>query len=208
MKNNFSICIGRELGSGGREVAKEIARKMDIPFYDKEIINQAAIDSGISLDIFEKVDENPSHFWIGGLLGMGLPQFSDGMTNTGCFLCNDNLFKIQSEVMIKIASETSAVFVGRCADYVLREMPYVFSVFISAYLKDRVKRLSEYSHISEKQALSLIKECDKRRAEYYNYYTYKKWGAASSYDMCFNSSLMGIDELSDKIIKICESKWL
>ena len=129
--HNFAVCIGRQLGSGGRNVALAISRKMGIAFYDKEIINQAAKDSGLDPEYFEKVDEKPTIPILGGLAGVHIPFFSGGYLDTESYLGNNNLFKIQSRTVEMLADKGPGVFVGRCADYILRDRPRVLSVFIT-----------------------------------------------------------------------------
>ena len=196
--HNFAVSVGRQLGSGGRNVALAISRKMGISFYDKEIITQAAKDSGLAPEYFEKVDEKPSFPIVGGLTGMNLPFYSTGVLNTDYYLGNNNLFQIQGP----------GVFVGRCADYILRDHPRLLTVFITATMEDRIERLSKLLSITADEAAARIKECDRRRAEYYNYYTFKKWGDAASYQLCLSTSLFGEEETADLIVSIVRDKIL
>ena len=199
--HNFAVSVGRQLGSGGRNVALAISRKMGISFYDKEIITQAAKDSGLAPEYFEKVDEKPSFPIVGGLTGMNLPFYSTGVLNT-------NLFQIQSRTVEMLAENGPGVFVGRCADYILRDHPRLLTVFITATMEDRIKRLSKLLSITSDEAAARIKECDRRRAEYYNYYTFKKWGDAASYQLCLSTSLFGEEETADLIVSIVRDKLL
>ena len=169
--HNFAVCVGRQLGSGGRNVALAISRKMGIAFYDKEIINQAAKDSGLDPEYFEKVDEKPTVPILGGFAGVHIPFFSGGYLDTESYLGNNNLFKIQSRTVEMLADKGPGVFVGRCADYILRDRPRVLSVFITATMEDRIERLSKLLSITPEEAEARIKECDRKRAEYYNYYS-------------------------------------
>lgn len=207
-QHNFAICIGRQLGSGGRNVALAISKKMDIAFYDKEIITQAAKNSGLSPEYFEKADEKPSISLVGGFAGVHIPFFSGSYMDTESYLGNNNLFKIQSRTIEALADKGPGVYVGRCADYILRDRPRLLTVFITATLEDRIARLSKLLSISDEEALARIRECDKKRAEYYNYYTFKKWGDSSSYDMCLSTSLFGEEETADLIVSICREKIL
>ena len=132
MDNKFVVNIGRQLGSGGREIGEKLAVRLGIDFYDKELINLASEESGLCREFFEKADEKASQGIIGGLFGMRFPFISDGaMPATNC-LSNDALFKVQSDVIRKLASEKSCLFVGRCADYILRDNPRCVYVFISS----------------------------------------------------------------------------
>ena len=181
MDNKFIVNIGRQLGSGGREIGEKLAARLGIDFYDKELINLASEESGLCREFFEKADEKASQGIIGGLFGMRFPFISDGAMPAANCLSNDALFKVQSDVIRKLASEKSCLFVGRCADYILRDNP-------------RIARLCRLHSISESAAEEKMNKADKRRAEYYNYYSYKTWGAAATYHLCVDSSVLGIDE--------------
>ena len=175
MNTNFVINIGRQLGSGGREIGAELAKRLNIAFYDKELINIASKESGLSKHLFEEADEKASFsFSGGGLLGVRSSFMSDGYVNN--YLCNESLFKIQSDVIRELAEKQSCVFVGRCADYILRDHPQALNVFISAPLTDRIERVSKNHQLTEKKAKDFIEKTDKKRASYYNYYSNKRWG--------------------------------
>ena len=168
MNGNYVINIGRQLGSGGKEIGEKLAARLGIDFYDKELINLASEESGLCREFFEKADEKASQGIIGGLFGMRFPFISDGaMPCTNC-LSNDALFKIQSDVIRHLAAEKSCVFVGRCADYILREHPRCANIFISASHEDRVARLCRIHGISEEAAEEKMNKADKKRSEYYN----------------------------------------
>lgn len=197
MDNNFVVNIGRQLGSGGREIGEKLADRLGIGFYDKELINLASEESGLCPEFFEKADEKPSQGIIGGLFGMRFPFISDGAIPATNCLSNDALFKVQSDVIRRLASERSCLFVGRCADYILRENPRCVNIFISASFEDRIARLCRMHSISESTAEEIIEKADKRRAAYYNYYSFKTWGAAATYHLCIDSSVLGIDGTVD-----------
>ena len=206
MDNKFVVNIGRQLGSGGREIGEKLAVRLGIDFYDKELINLASEESGLCREFFEKADEKASQGIIGGLFGMRFPFISDGaMPATNC-LSNDALFKVQSDVIRKLASEKSCLFVGRCADYILRDNPRWVNVFISSSREDRIARLCHLHSISEDAAEEKMNKADKRRAEYYNYYSYKTWGAAATYHLCIDSSVLGIDETVSYIEEFVRKK--
>ena len=133
MGNNFIINIGRQLGSGGREIGEKLAARLGIDFYDKELIRLASEESGLCCEFFEKADEKASQGIIGGLFGMRFPFVSDGAIPATNCLSNDALFKVQSDVIRRLAEEKSCVFVGRCADYILRDNPRCVNVFISCF---------------------------------------------------------------------------
>ena len=199
MKKNYIITIGRQIGSGGREIGQKLSERLGISFYDKELIRIASQKSGLKEEFFEKVDEKKRFSLFGSLLGLRGSAADEIYLNY--YLTNETLFKIQSDVIRFLAEEKSCVFVGRCADYVLKENPRCLNVFISADPDDRVKRVAEYQHSSCKEAKDCIKKTDKKRAGYYNYFSGKVWGAAESYHLCVNSSFLGIDET---VIFICQ----
>ncbi|MCP3894695.1 MAG: cytidylate kinase-like family protein [Bacteroides sp.] len=193
MSTNYVINIGRQLGSGGKEIGEKLASRMGIGFYDKELINLASEESGLCREFFEKADEKASQSIIGGLFGMRFPFISDSsIPYTNC-LSNDALFKIQSDVIRRLASERSCLFVGRCADYILREHPRCVNIFISSSPQERMARLCRIHSIAEEEAEEMMNKSDKKRSEYYNYYSYKTWGSASTYHLCVDSSALGIE---------------
>jgi hypothetical protein len=194
MSGNYVINIGRQLGSGGKEIGEKLAARLGIDFYDKELINLASEESGLCKEFFEKADEKASQGIIGGLFGMRFPFISEGAMPCNNCLSNDALFKVQSDVIRHLAAEKSCVFVGRCADYILREHPRCANVFISASKEDRITRLCAMHHIDAEAAEEMIEKADKRRSEYYNYYSYKTWGAAATYHLCVDSSSLGVEE--------------
>jgi cytidylate kinase len=204
MIEKFVVNIGRQLGSGGRTIGEKLAKELDIAYYDKELIQIASKESGLGKEFFEKVDEKAGHSLIGGLLGLRTNTTNEVFSKN--YLCNETFFEIQSNVIRKLAEEKSCLFVGRCADYILRDYPRCVNVFISAEMDDRIKRVMNYQQISEEKAYNLIEKFDKKRAEYYNYYSNKIWGAANSYHLCINSSVLGIDDTVSFIRRFIEQK--
>ena len=197
MDKKYVVNIGRQLGSGGREIGEKLAARLGIDFYDKELINLASEESGLCREFFEKADEKASQGIIGGLFGMRFPFISDGAIPATNCLSNDALFKVQSDVIRKLASEKSCLFVGRCADYILRENPRCVNIFISASSEDRIARLCKMHSITKSAAEEMMNKADKRRSEYYNYYSFKTWGAAATYHLCIDSSVLGIEKTVD-----------
>lgn len=195
MENNKKIIInvGRQVGSGGRIIAKLLADEFECQFYDKEILNLAAKESGFSEKFFEQNDEQRGFFQT--LFSMHAPLISDNNFYNNKF-SQDGLFQFQSEAITKAADEGSCVFVGRAADYVLRTYPNVVNIFITANMKDRIKLVCQRLGCDEKDAKKLIIDKESERASYYNYYTGKKWGHSCSYDLCINSSYMGLEKTS------------
>lgn len=196
MQKHIIINVGRQLGSGGRIIGSRIAEDFNIKFYDKELLDLAAKESGFNIKFFERNNEHKGFLKI--LSGPFAPLF--GNSNPyGNQLSEESLFEFQSDAIRKAANEHSCVFVGRCADYILRDYPNCANIFITADMPDRIKRLCEMMGISEKEAEKKCLEGDRKRAEYYNYYSAKTWGAAASYDLCINSSTVGIDNTTDII---------
>lgn len=194
MNDKYVINIGRQLGSGGKVIGEKLAARLGISFYDKELINLASKESGLCKELFEKADEKPSQTIMGGLFGARFSLFTDSPLPYTNYLSNDALFKIQSDVIREQASRKSCLFVGRCADYILRENPRCVNVFITASMEYRIQRLCENGDMSKEDAEDLISKTDKKRSEYYNYYTNRTWGVASTYHLCIDSSVLGIEE--------------
>jgi cytidylate kinase len=204
MNEKFVINIGRQLGSGGREIGEKLASQFGIAFYDKELIRLASKESGLGKEFFEKADEKESHSFIGGLLGLRTNISNEVYVNN--YLSNETFFKIQSDVIRDLAEEKSCLFVGRCADYILRDHPRCINVFITADTDDRVKRVVRDQQLTEEKAQEVIEKTDKKRSGYYNYFSNKVWGAAASYHLCINSSVLGIDETVAFISRFIEQK--
>lgn len=202
MEPKFAITIGREFGSGGKEIGEVVAALLGINFYDKKLIEIASQKSGIDKELFEKADESKSFSLVGGLLGLR-SSFVDEIPS-GYFLSNESLFQIQSDVIRDLASESSALFVGRCADYVLTECTTCFNIFITAPIEDKIARVCSRTDLSPEKANSLIEKIDKKRAAYYNYFSNKKWGEIHSYDFCINSSVLGINGTSEIIVQLAK----
>ena len=204
MNDKFVISIGRQLGSGGRQIGEKLASQFGIAFYDKELIQLASKESGLGKEFFEKSDEKKSRSFIGGLLGLRTNISSEMFANN--YLSNETFFKIQSDVIRQLAEEKSCVFLGRCADYILRDHPRCINLFICADTEDRIKRVAEIEHLTLEKAGDLIERTEKKRAEYYYYFSNKVWGAAGSYHLCINSSVLGIDGTVAFIRQFIEQK--
>lgn len=190
MEKTFVINIGRQLGSGGRLIGKALADDLGIRFYDREILNLAAQESGFRKELFENTDERKSV--LRSVLGMRLPAFGEGNLY-GNQLSEESLFKFQSDAILKAAQDQSCLFVGRCADYILRHHARLVNIFIAADTDDRIRRICANTGITPGEARKQIEKVDAARAAYYNYYTGKRWGAAASYHLCINSSVLGLE---------------
>lgn len=201
MDNNSKIIInvGRQIGSGGRIVAQLLAERFKCRFYDREILNIAAKESGFSMEYFEQNDEHKNFF---KSIFHSSTSYPSQNTFYNSEFSQDNLFRIQSEAIKKAAEKESCVFVGRCADYVLRDFPNVINIFITADLNDRIDAVSERRGCTPDEARKIITNGEAQRQKYYNYYTGKRWGHAESYDLCFNSSLLGIGTTAEMIGQI------
>lgn len=184
------INVGRQLGSGGRVIAQRLAELFSCSFYDKELLNLAAKESGFSEKFFEQHDEH----WLSfkSLFHLHAQHVSDSNFYTNRF-SQESLFQFQSEAIRKAADAGSCVFVGRCADYILRDYPHTFNIFVTADLRDRVLQVSNRHGCDEEEARKIISREEESRASYYNYYTGKKWGYSQSYDLCVNSSILGLE---------------
>lgn len=192
-QSRLIITIGREFGSGGREIGQKLAEKTGAEYYDKKLLQMAAKESGFCEEIFERQDEKPTNSFLYSLV---MDSYSLNRYSTAPFLdmpLNQKVFLAQFETIKKLASKGSCIIVGRCADYALAENPNCINVFIHADLDFRMKRIARELDISENKAGDLLLKKDKQRASYYNYYTSKKWGDARSYDLTLDSSCLGID---------------
>lgn len=187
----FIINIGRSLGSGGRAIGHILAKDFGIAYYDREILNLAAKESGFCAEVFERNDEK-NHFL--RTLGNIIPFIGGGATYYDNELSNENLFRIQSEAIRKAAADHSCIFIGRCADYVLRDNPRCVNVFITANMKDRIASVMKWNNCTAEKAQEIIEKGDSERASFYNFYSSGTWGAASTYHLCINSSVLGIEE--------------
>jgi len=190
------INVGRQLGSGGHDIGRMLALDFQAKYYDRELLNLAAKESGFSEKFFEQNDERKGFFK--GLFNMQTSHVSGGSMYKTNF-SQESLFQFQSDAIIKAAKEGSCVFVGRCADYILREFPNTVNIFITASMNYRINQIMNKQHMDYESARKFIESKESKRAAYYNYYTGKKWGAAESYDLCIDSSILGFVE-TEKII--------
>ena len=205
MTDRYVITIGRQLGSGGREIGQKLSERLGIAFYDKELIRLASKQSGLKEEFFERVDEQKHFSLFPGILGVRTSLTDDFFSNY--YLSNESLFRIQSEVMKKLAAQGPCIFVGRCADYVMKEVKECLNLFISSDPDDRIRRIAASHNISESKAKDLVERTDKGRSGYYHYFSGKTWGAAESYHLCINSSLLGIDETVRMIHHVAATRF-
>lgn len=195
MANNLIITIGRQYGSGGREIGRKLALRLGIPFYDRELISRAAKKSGFSEDLFEQLDKRATNSLLYSLTMFGSTGLN-GMSLT------DQLFLAQANIIREIADSGPAVLVGRCADHVLREYENRFDFFITGSVDDRLQRIQTHDdyELSGKSPRAALEKMDKQRSTYYNYYTGKVWGKSDHYDLCINAGRLGVDNSIEVIL--------
>ena len=193
MGSNEIYTIGREFGSLGKKVGQDLAKRLGIKFYDKELLQQAAKESGLCEEIFESHDEKPTNSFLYSLV---MDTYTGGSYSTAPFLdmpLNHKVFLAQFDAIKKIAANEPCVIVGRCADYALKDYDNKLNVFIHAPMAFKKSRIQEQYEVPEAKVKDVAIKTDKQRASYYNYYTSKKWGDLKSYDLCIDSSILGID---------------
>lgn len=198
------INVGRQIGSGGRIIAKMLAEDFGCKFYDKELLNLAAKESGFSEKFFEQNDEQKG--FLKSLFHVNVPLLGEHNFYKDNF-SQDSLYQFQSDAIRKAAQTDSCVFVGRTADYVLRDFKNTFSVFITANIDQRLQRVCKRHNLDRAAARKYIRNREEDRASYYNYYTGKEWGHAESYDLCINSSLLGLEETEKFIAEIIRKRF-
>ena len=185
------ITIGRQYGSAGHSIGKILADDLGIKYYDKELLERAAKDSGLCQELFENHDEKPTNSFLYSLV-MDSYSFGYGSTMMDMPL-NQKVFLAQFDAIKKISQDGPCVIVGRCADYALKDYDNKLNVFIHAPMSFKKSRIQEQYEIPEAKVKDVAIKTDKQRASYYNYYTSKKWGDLKSYDLCIDSSILGID---------------
>ena len=199
-KTNTIITIGRQYGSAGREIGNIVADRLGIKLYDKEMLARAAKESGICEEIFETHDERPTNSFLYSLVMDTYSMGYSGNTYTDMPI-NHKVFLAQFDAIKKIADEGPCILVGRCADYALENYDNMVSVFIHADMEARIRRIAGKYDLTDSKAKDRITKTDKKRASYYNYYTNKKWGDAASYELCLDSSKLGVEGTADALIR-------
>ena len=198
------ITIGRQYGSGGRQVGQKLAESLGIPYYDKEILKVAAKESGFCEELFENFDEKPTTSFLYSLV---MDPYALGYNSNSFDLpLNHKVFLAAFDAIKSIADKGSCVIVGRCADYALADYDNVIKVFVSGDYDFKVKRVMEMHNCDEAKARDIMNKADKQRASYYNYYTSKKWGELKSYDLTINTGIVGEDGAVEIIKKAIEMK--
>ncbi|MBR5225858.1 MAG: cytidylate kinase-like family protein [Clostridia bacterium] len=202
MKNPLIITIGREYGSGGREIGQAVAKALGIAFYDKQIISLAAKKSGLSDEFIANNEQRMR----GGLMHnlAAASAYSGGFFSSQYLPLSESIFISQAQVIRDIAGKESAVIVGRCADYILDGRENTINVFIHAPQEKRVERIMKLHNVDEAAAIKEIQVSDKERGNHYFRYTDRKWGKAQNYDVCINSALMGIDKTVEMLVDMAK----
>lgn len=202
MKEKIVITIGRQFGSGGRSVAHILSEHYGIPVYDKKLIELAAEQSGLGEQFFAQADEHVSHSFLHFLFG-GRGATSHHAESP---LSNDALFKVQSDVIRDISSRESCIILGRCADYILRDDPALISIFMTADDADRQARYAKHDGTTPEAARPILEKSDRKRSDYYGYYAQRAWGEAENYDLCINTSRLGIEGTAQLIINYIDHR--
>lgn len=202
MKNPLIITIGREYGSGGREIGKALAEKLGISFYDKQIISLTAEKSGLSPEFITNNEQRVRSGFMQNLAASA--AYQSGFFSSQYLPLSETIFISQAQVIRDIAAKERAVIVGRCADYVLSGRKNTVNVFIHAPIEDRVRRIMALYQLSEADAMKAIATSDKERGNHYFRYTDMKWGKAQNYDICVNSALMGVEKTAEMLAKLAQ----
>lgn len=197
---NSVITIGRQFGSGGREIGQIVAEKFGIKCYDKELLARAAKDSGLCEEVFEHHDEMPTNSFLYNLV---MDTYSFGY-NSSAYVdmpVSHKVFLAQFDTIKKLADEEPCIIVGRCADYALSERDNLIRIFISGDEEHKTRRIMERFDLTESQAHDMCVKKDKQRKSYYDYYSSKKWGNVNTYDLSINSSVLGLEGTAELIVK-------
>ena len=200
---NTIITIGRQFGSGGHEIGEKLAKHYNIKFFDKELLSRAAKESGFCEEMLRNHDERPTNSFLYNLV-MDTYTFGYNSSSFVDMPISQKVFMAQFDTIKKIADEGPCVIVGRCADYALADYKNCVHLFIYGDEDTKVKRIMQKYDLPEQKAKDMIAKKDKQRQSYYNYYSSKKWGRADSYDLCINSSILGIEGTVKLIIQYIE----
>lgn len=195
MSKNIVITIGRQFGSGGRELGERLAKELNIPFYDKELVELAAEKSEMNHDVLKDIDERATNSFLYSLVtgsnsmrGMATPLYYE-------MPINDKLFILQSDIIKNLALKGSCVIVGRCADYVLESVDVnCANIFVYSSMKNKIERISKLYDLSPEKAKDRIVKTEKKRRTYYNYYSNQEWGKMESHDLCINSGVISMED--------------
>ena len=189
------ITISREFGSGGRTVGKLVAKQLGVPYYDKELVKQVALKTGFNEKYIEQVGEDSREkSWLGHLFSAsGMPGVMNGLS------ADDFLWTIQYQVILDLAEQGPCVIVGRCSDYILRDRPDAFHVFVHAAIPARAERIVRLYGESENSPEKRLEDKDKRRRLHYKHYTGREWGRSQNYHLCLDSGVLGVERCVDLV---------
>lgn len=207
----YVITIGRSFGSGGRELGKLIASKLGISFYDKMLLVKAAVKAGLRPEFMAHNDEKPPTFF-GGATPFGLGFYTgggvSGWMSDPCGSNADRIYQAQSDFIHELAASEPCVIVGRSADYILRDISNVVNIFVHAPIEACVERIMKRTEgLNAAQARALAEKTNKLRSNFYNFYTDRRWGHASTYDLCLDSSKLDMDQLADIVIDYARRRF-
>lgn len=205
MKTNCVITIGRQFGSGGRYVGRMLAEKLGIPFYDKELLSEAAKQSGICEEIFEDHDEKPTRSLLFNLV-TGMQVHGDAGSYYMDMPLNHKIFLAQFDAIRSIADKGPCVIVGRCADFILKDQPDCLHIFVHSDMQHRAARVRERYGETSKPMEKRLQEKDSKRKVYYKHYTNRNWGEAENYDVCLDSGTLGVDKCVEIVCDIAQMK--
>lgn len=203
--STYVITIGRELGSGGKRVGELLAERLGIPVYDRRLINLAAEEQGFDVSIFREADEIAPRGSMGRLFRAIASPFSTYRNAYDNPLSHESLFSVQTEIIQQKASTEDCIIVGRCSDYILRDHPRHFSLFIRADMAERTQRVAQRFGISEREAQDMIAKNDRLRADHHNFYAESTWADSRAYDLCINVSRLGIERTVTYILPIIQA---
>lgn len=203
LQEPYVITIGRQTGSGGKIIANALAKRLGIAYYDKDILSQAAEETGLGRNVFHRTSDKRSFF--NQFMGAVQPFFGGG-DFYGSQLSDESIYSLQSALIKRLASEHSCVFLGRTADSVLADHPRRIRLFISASESDRIRHIMDEKKLDFKAAAHYVKENDELRSGYYNFYANTNWGSAESYDLCINSTLLGLDGTTDFLYRFVTAR--
>lgn len=204
-KPNVVIVIGRQYGSGGRELGRRLSGRLGVPYYDKSLLRKVASEKGLRPDLLEKADEKrPSLLRSMLSAAVGSPTWY-----TSGSLRNETLYQMQSDVIRSLIQEGSCVIVGRTADYIARDHRGLVSIFLHADMPDRIERIRgrECSGMNENQLRELMEKADSARADYYNYFTGREWGSAANYHLSLNTSGISMDQAEELVVTYIRSRF-
>lgn len=204
--SNFVVTLGRQFGCGAREIGQMVAKMLDVSYYDKELLLEAAKQSGVAPAIFEASDERTPKFF-SSLWSFNLGYYSGTLFAGDQPVKEDNVYQAQSQVMVDLAHKGPCVIVGRSADYILRNETEVISIFLHSSMEDRIKRIVKRGDCkTKKEAREMAIKQNKLRANYYNFYTDKHWGESESYDLSIDSSKLGPEGTAKLIVDYVKTR--